>query len=731
MHSIASRAKNGTEPITTLVEEFYGPDGPLVEAGWEIRPQQRTMSLDIANAYDDHHEAKVKTAWVTHEAPCGTGKGLAYLVPGSLIALRERAIWDDEDENNRAPSPPQMVVSTANITLQEQLIGKDIPALCDMLDTDFRYMLLKGRNNYICKREIAVASGDVMADERFARLLNELDSGSWNGDKESLTWEPAEFWSKVSRTSQECTGQGCPNFALGAEGGTCHWRTAIHGWKQAHIVVVNHHMLALQRGLNAALLAVDEMHELEDCVRSAVSGKLTRGTGVALARRAAKVMGVNDSRDLIEHPIAMIMDAIEEGFYRENPRQTRWPDPLILKEGWAGGKLKKHSEKLRVAYGEIRDAAVDHGCYEVSPGNLRPPSARANPGGAEEGARLGVLAGVLWKLYGRATAFATGVVPEDWPGASQPWALYADGNWDRSGRLWLTARSAPADVSWAITALQGSYPVAAMTSATVPDFKSLRLTFGMTMTGAAKHADDSDPWLIEARLPSPFPLVDMGVTVVPRGPSPKDARWREWAAQQVVELVKASDGRALILASSTAQMRKYGEALRQSTNYPVKVQGEEGRATLRKWFKETREGVLCATRSFFQGLDVQGDSCVLVVIDRIPFARPGDPVEDAVQRLLVDRAGGGSGYMLRSIPDAERVLAQGAGRLIRSVTDRGAVAVLDNRILKSSAGWRQLKGALPPFPTSYTIDDVRRVLAGEEIEGLPVVRARSNKIRWS
>jgi len=724
MKTIAERAETERVPIEDLVAEFYGEGGPLSAAGWEIRPQQREMSLDIARGYDAHKRGEVEVAWNVHEAPCGTGKGLAYLVAGALIAIREQAIWR---QGGRDPNPPQVVVSTANIALQEQLLRKDVPALSDMLGYDLRAILLKGRNNYLCLRETAVAEGSIQADERFSRLLREAEDG-WDGDRESLSWEVGDLWPKVSRTSEDCAGRGCPHFAMGEEGGTCFWRKAINGWQRAHIAIVNHHLLALQSGMNAALLAVDEMHEIESSIRSAVSEKMTRGTGISLARRAAKVLG-DEARDLVEHPVAAVMDEVEDVFRRANPRQTRWPDPVVLSPGWSGGRLDHSVKAVRTAFGEIRDAAISAGCYEAGEGILVPPSAKTEPERAVEAAKLGNLANALFRLAARVDSIASGRPSTVWPGHDQPWAIYATGNFGPDGRLWLTAHASPADVSWAIARLQETYPVATFTSATVPEFRSLRLTCGMPVEGGARAR--AKAWLVEKRLPSPYPLAEMGVTIVPRGPSPKDAQWQSWAPDRVVELVEASSGGALVLASSVRMMRAYGQALRDRTDFVVKVQGEEGRTYLREWFREETDGVLVATRSFFQGLDVQGESCRLVVIDRIPFARPGDPVEEAVQRLLVQRNGGGSGYMLRSVPDAAMVLAQGAGRLIRSMTDRGAVACLDGRILKSAPGWRLLRRALPGFPTSYTVDDVSRLLAGEELHGVPVVRAKSNRLRWS
>jgi len=349
------------------------------------------------------------------------------------------------------------------------------------------------------------------------------------------------------------------------------------------------------------------------------------------------------------------------------------------------------------------------------------------PDGNEEAGKLARLERALHNLSRRADAFATGEPHSTWDG--DPWALYVEGNYDREGRTWVTAKASPADVSWAIEKLQHRFPIAAFTSATVPDFRSLRLTYGMPAVGEPPN-NRVLAWRDEKRLSSPYDLPTMGVTVVPRGPSPKEPRWRAWAADQVVMAVNQAEGRTLVLSSSVAQMRAYGNALRDQTRWEVKVQGEEGRGALREWFKRTTQGVLCATRSFFQGLDVQGESCVCVIIDRIPFARPGDPVEDAVQRLLVERAKGGSGYMLRSVPDAAMVLAQGSGRLIRAHTDRGSVVLLDNRLTKTGTGWEMLRAALPPFPLSLRLDDIGRVLVGDDLCGVPVVRARRNTLRF-
>jgi ATP-dependent DNA helicase DinG len=211
----------------------------------------------------------------------------------------------------------------------------------------------------------------------------------------------------------------------------------------------------------------------------------------------------------------------------------------------------------------------------------------------------------------------------------------------------------------------------------------------------------------------------MGVLVVPAGPQPKEAGWLDWASERAAEAVLAADGRTLVLCSSIASMRRLGEAVRRV--WPnTRIQGEAGRSELRTWFRDDVSGVLVASRSFFQGLDIAGEACSCVVIDRAPFSVPDDPLEKAVCDLLIQRNPGGDAFSLRSLPQACMVLAQAAGRLIRSRSDRGAVVVLDNRVLWNNPMGRSLKASLPPFPVSAEVEDVRRVLSGEAMAGAVV-----------
>ena len=719
--SIAQDAMEGRGTIRSLVERFYGPDGPLAEAGWEIRDQQVTISLDMADALDGAAEDGAGS-WVLHEAPTGTGKGLAYLVPGLLAALRAHAEWREEDEGKREKTPPKFVVSTANIALQEQLIRKDIPAIADMLGVDIRAFLLKSRQNYVCRKRVLEAGQEdpgLLAEPDFQRVLDWTRDPGCTGDRESMPWDPGKLWPRVSSTSDDCLGRGCRHYARSADVPWCYWRAAIQGWERAHVVVANHHFLAVYQGINSIALAVDEVHELENSLRSVVTCRLTRGAARAAASRYEKALHEDDGAALIERPVGRIMDAVQRMYERANGR-SRWPSPVAITAdalNREGGGLSEGCGGIKRAADRVATAAREVGAYMTDSGRLAPPRATGDQEQAERAARLCALHAALINLYERATAAATGLPFDEWPG--EDWAIYVDSYGRRDDPRFAVYMS-PADVSWAATALRARYPVAALTSATVPEEQSFRLTMGLVEDGS-----DLSPLDVFKRLPSPYDLETQGALVVPRGPSPKDATWRAWAAERVVDAVLAAEGRTLVLASSIAQMRRYGEALREATRYPVQVQGEAGRGTLRAWFHDNTEGVLVATRSFFQGLDVQGEACSCVVIDRVPFTRPDDLVEAAIQNLLVRRNGGGSGYMLRSIPQASMTLAQGAGRLIRSKSDRGAVVVLDSRLLNAGEGWQALRRALPAFPLTYAVEDVRRVLCGDELEGRPqAVQAR-------
>lgn len=773
MGDLARRAIEGDEPMAALVEDFYGPEGPLLRAGWVARPQQRDMSMAIARALDGDVDPD-GGAWLVCEAPTGTGKGLAYLVPGILAALRAEGAHAAEVDAARAADrvpprePRKLIVSTSNIALQDQLVNKDIPAISEMLEHDVRVTLMKSKRNYACRQKIRNLGADAFGDDAIGKIVDEVRNPDARGDREDFEFEiPNDAWARVSSSSEDCLGRACKHYALLGEAEidgaprACCWRRAILGYQRSHVIVANHAFLTMNGGIRSCLLAVDEMHEFERALRGSAEQQLSPGAGKALAARMARLLdgGEDEANARIAGPANAIVDVLTTACERANRRPdgstSQYPAPFLLGPGWlariAGTKLATEMlagvDTFDSAVDDARRAAEKLGCHHLGDGRMVPPSANAE--NAEEAARAARVVEAGFRVARRLRATATGEPHEDWPGS--PWAMWAE--LETRGRgtnksTMAVARMSPADVSWATGALRANYPIAMLTSATVPEFRSLRLTLGMglgtnesegqsLLRSGSDLDDDDDPATaepiatvpaprLEKRLPSPYPLPTMGLMVVPPGPTPKEQGWEDWATNKVVEAVVAARGRTLVLCSSLRAMHRYAEALRGTATainapWSVRKQGEMGRSQLRKWFAEDVDGVLVASRSFFQGLDVRGQACSCVVIDRVPFGRPDDPVENAVGSLLEERAravgGRGSSYDLRSVPEAAMALAQASGRLIRSETDRGVVVVLDPRILRPS--WKPLRAALPPFPVFSDIEDVRRFLDGEPVGGRP------------
>lgn len=713
---------------------------------------QVEMSLDIARQIDARAGAPDRAAngqfvqkpptWGVTEAPCGTGKGLAYSVPGVLAALRARAVFDkavaavekrreemrelgaDEASLPKPPQEPEkFICSTANIALQEQLVRKDIPALAEMLGVRLDIRLLKSRQNYLCRYKIRTLGGTF--DRRVDQVLDWMRQDDCDGDKESLPFDGSEVWQDVSATSEECLGQGCAHFSTSGDGKLCYWRAAMDGYTKAHVIVTNHHYLMMARPMRSVLLAVDEMHELENSLRGTQSKQLSEGAGRGLAKRISSWFKPEVTQPKLEAPVRWLSLKVGE-YWKANAHEykgKKQDSSVVLPDGWLGsdqGTANDYADGLVDLIDDLERVCTGLGCVRDADVMNPPRYSKGDAERAEEGARAAKAWMQLCSLHERFTAVADGLPYETWAGGDGPWAIFADRFKKKDGESErFVVTMVPADVAWATTALARAYPVTVLTSATVPHFPALRLSLGLL------GEEDSAPIPeYEKRLPSPYPLAKMGVLIIPPGPSPKDGDpWVEHAVCTIIDLVKLVGGGVLVLSTSIANMWKYGNGLRDKSygapEFPVKVQGEAGRGELREWFKTNQDnGVLVATSSFFQGLDVQGDNCRCVVIDKAPFGRPDDPIENAVGELLVERAGKGSAFDLRSVPQAATKLAQGGGRLIRSQTDRGAIVLLDPRILGTGESWKILKAALPPFPVSRDLEDARRVLVGEPLVGL-------------
>lgn len=662
-------------PIAQKVAHIFGPGGSLVQSGFEPRMGQRQMAALVAEAVD-------QGGWTAVEAPTGSGKSFAHLIPSILGILEARA---DADPGEK---PPRLIVSTANLALQDQLVTKDIPTVARLLGVALKVAQLKSVSNYPCWLKVNEALGtiDYSGEQDEIMSLSEWmeDGGDLaKKDKDAVPFNLSpRIWPKVSTDREGCVGEKCPHYApVPAEGSLlptlprCPFAAARQESDRAHILVTNHAYLAraskaFQR--DGSLLVIDEGHALEDALRSAQVREIRAGHVKAIMVAAKAQLGNTYHR--VTTPIELLLAEAE----KVAPQYGR----VALRPGWT-----KLDPSL---FHPLGDLARD---IEFS---------AEGEGDAFTKAKLERAAALVGSIADRCRAMlACDLDPDTWK-ATGPVAFWAERDDRGKGVLGFGM----ADVAPAMQALVQRFPKATLTSATLAPGGDLpgRLLASLGLTARRT-----------AVLPSPFDLPKQGVLVVPRLPSVNDPEWSDAACDVIVQAVRESGGGALVLCSSMRMAKEAGVALRGAgLGVNIRVQGEAGRGELRAWFASDHDGVLVGSRSFYEGLDVQGDACRLVVIDRIPFEAPGDPLSDAAGDLAAQRIKS-TPFGARSLPNAACALAQAAGRLIRSSTDRGAVVVLDGRVLAPSATGYTMRRALPPFPVSTDVADVGRHLRGQPL----------------
>lgn len=626
--------------LSRVVEELAG----------EPRPGQERMAGIVAEAIASGRHAVV-------QAGTGTGKSVGYLVPAAVHAT--------------APDGGPVVVATATLALQRQLIDRDLPrvaqALEPVLPRPLSYAVLKGRNNYICLQRLHGGStGDDDADALFeapasalgrqAKALRAWAEATTTGDRDDYPDElDPRVWRAFSVGRRECVGES--RCAFGAECFTALRRQEV---MEADIVVTNHALLAIDAVEGVPILPehdaviIDEAHELVDRVTSAVMLELSP----AGAERAAST-----SRRLVDPETAERMTVAVEGLddaLRTLAAGRVGPTRI---ESWTKDVLLS----LTLVRDSFRQAMAEVGADRES-GDADAQAARQRAAGLLE--EVHDAAGTLITLSGEDVVWLD-------PGESASRAP--------------VLRSAPLSVAGLLrTSLVADGPVV-LTSATLASgggFDSVVASVGLP------------PDTVAIDVGSPFDHGRQGILYVARHlpPPGRDGVPME-ALDELADLLEAAGGRTLALFSSWRGVERAAEYLRvrlgDRPDLPILVQQRgDAVAGLVERFAAVPESSLLGTVSLWQGVDVPGESCSLVVIDRIPFPRPDDPLIAARQRA-VDEAGG-SGFSAVAVPRAGLLLAQGAGRLIRSPQDRGVVAVLDSRL--ATAGYaRSLRATLPPF----------------------------------
>ncbi|NNC41472.1 MAG: ATP-dependent DNA helicase [Acidimicrobiia bacterium] len=621
--------------------------------GGARRGGQVEMAGAIAGAID-------QASHLLCEAGPGTGKSFGYLIPA--IASGEKVI-----------------VSTATKSLQDQLDSRDLPFLAEALaplGVEFSWAAIKGRQNYLCLSKLEESRED--SDQ--GGLFDEEADGSdliatlieWaevheTGDRDDLPIAvPDEVWSEFSVSGMECPGrEECP------QGRECFAMAAFDRAATADVVIVNHHLygagLALEGGLlpEHDVVIFDEAHRLEDTMASALGIELTPGRLWQLHRTvssfAKRIMPPAEVRRLLD-PLRDRALSLESRL--GGTVDGHMPDPGQTE---VGGEFTAIAAVLSEINGRMRSAEP------ATPG-LRGARARA--------LRLGGhLAGDL----------AMGLDPPD---SHVSW-VEPDGDRKRF-------KLAPIDVGPLLAERLLSERPTIMTSATLSVGGSL-----VPLATRLGFSPDPDEVPLGARMlsvGSPFDFEYQGRIYVAAGlPDPRQPAWRDAAAAEIVTLVEAAGGRALVLTTSYRMLDLAAEKLREGTGLEVLAQRDLPKRRLVERFEEEETSVLVATMGFWEGLDIPGRSLELVVIDRLPFPRPDDPLWVARRELA--EAQERSPFQTVDLPRATMLLAQGVGRLIRTTSDRGVVALLDSRLAKMSYG-RVVLGSLPPMPITADREEV-------------------------
>ena len=654
----------------------------VAAVGGTERPGQVAMAEAVAKAIRTGEHLAV-------QAGTGTGKSLAYLVPALRHAVeRERTV----------------VVSTATIALQRQLIDRDLPrleaALAPELGRKPTFAILKGRRNYLCLHKLDGGSADDPEDAvlfdpfevsrlgREVTRLREWASDTETGDRDELVpGVTDQAWRQASVTARECLGAArCP---IGTD---CFAEQAKAQAGRADLVVTNHALLAIDalQGIQVLpehdLVVVDEAHDLVDRVTSVATAELTSASVGIAARRAGRVIDQEVADRLaeagdgftlliedqpagrldampapLETTLTVIRDAAHACITRLGPERKAELDVLTLRKLALSQLEEVHdaASRLLVAF-DTDDAHRRDVVWRTGDTGSRPPALRIAP--------LSVAGLLRERLFRRAPTVLTSAT------------LTLGGTFDSMARSWGLPPAAPAAPSSPATATDKAPP---------------------------SDVDDGPKWT-GLDVGSPFDHARSGILYLAKHlPPPGRDGLPPSYLDELAELMAASGGRTLGLFSSMRAAKQATQELRGRTDVPILCQGEDSTGLLVRKFAEDEATCLFGTLSLWQGVDVPGPSLQLVVVDRIPFPRPDDPLASARQRAVEAR--GGNGFLSVAATHAALLLAQGTGRLLRSTTDRGVIAVLDPRLATARYGGF-LRASLPSYWSTSDPDVVRAAL---------------------
>ena len=661
--------------LGAAVSNAFAPGGPLARAmpGFEARPGQLEMAEAVSEAF-------ANGGILLAEAGTGTGKTLAYLVPAVLSRQR-------------------VLVSTGTKNLQEQIFFKDLPVLRESLGIPFTATYMKGRGNYLCLhrfdayrdgaaatgfRQVDGAFGPTANEALFVRIIDEWRRETLTGDRAEIEDLPEDLplWKEVAATTDNCIGAECPQHQ------ECFITRMRQRAAESDIVIVNHHLLCADAAVRQSeygevipscrYAVLDEAHQIEDVATQYFGLAASNYRIDDLARDVDRAVGAAQVPDRecalgLKHAAERVRDASRAFFAAL--QAIRYDVPGA---GSADNRIRVGgSQMVRVAEeGAALVAAIEALEAGVALARDVPEDVLA------AGRRAAEIRTDL--------AF---LLRADDPG----FVYYLE---VRGRGVFL--RASPIDVSAIVRELLlDRMKTTVLTSATLAvdgSFEYIRSRLGI------RRAE-------ELRLASEFDYATRAILYLPkRMPDPRSREFASAVARQVVEIVKRTRGRAFVLFTSYANLREVQALASAEIEYPILVHGTAPRSALLRDFKATPNAVLLATSSFWQGVDVVGEALSCVIIDKLPFASPGDPITAA--RIEAIAARGGSAFGEYQIPLAVLALQQGLGRLLRHRQDRGVLAVLDPRLRTMGYGAR-FRASLPPAPVTHDLRDIERFFAAD------------------
>ena len=634
------------------IERMFGPDGALAKClpGYEERPQQREMAIAISDALEGEYQLVV-------EAATGTGKTMAYLIP----ALE---------------SGKRIVVSTATKNLQDQLYHKDVPTLLEVLDRPISAVHLKGRSNYLCVYKYGSFALNPtfrqLEDKRYYEAVRRWAKTTTTGDRSEIDELPDRWptWSDISATSESCSGNRCPDFE------ECFVTWNRRAAQKADLLIVNHHLyfadLVLKDlGVGEILpdhdaAVFDEAHHLEETA--------TEFFGIEVSNYRINELFFDTRRFLRQHSLSTVetaeilaeLRAAGDGFFsvfRDLTADGRY----VLTPIMTGPRRELVLQQLTLVLAELDELDVVLKKLEA---------------GYEESIDLR-------RRLGEIRSQLEDIVHQRLSGYVHYYEIRGRG---------VFLKADPIRVDEILREkLHPVEPVAIYTSATLAtggSFDYIEERLGLDEAHGPKSV----------LLPPVFDYRSQALLYVPADvPPPASAEFVKAIAQKIQELVLCARGRTFVLFTSYSNMQRVHDQIAGQIPFRVFVQGEQSRNALLSRFRRDVSSVLFATASFWEGVDVSGEALSQVIIDKLPFAVPNDPVVEA--RIDSLRTDGRNPFMEYQVPQAAISLRQGVGRLIRKHSDLGVLAIMDSRILRKQYGQFFLR-SLPPAPLVHRLSDV-------------------------